>query len=737
MPKCWSLSTTIRNPERNISFLKVLAEFEGKVFTEEIQAAFFKRLIQTKNYKPMGLPHNIKVKYEEPEEFTDEELEQILNLIQYENSQFDNQEQIYAFRGRTAVGNLNKMGMAIARESIGTVTITPLGREILSDSPNFENIFLRYFLKWQLPNPAESGYNGFNINPFIGTLHVINKVNELWSKEGYKPVGLNKEEFALFIPTLTNYKDIRKTAENIISFRKTVRTLDRNNAREYIDNCFRKTVIDIFGLDKRDEINIVKKINNLYDYGDSAIRYFRQTNLLYYRGKGRYIDLSPTRAVEIQKILKTYDGRAKHFKNIYTYLEYMADINQPILPWEDLESLKKIYAKLFDTAINLQNFIEQNYKGQSLHKFNLVKTKYKTSNEYNAQISELKTIIKILQTDYLILSERNLNNLPKYIEKLNDLATRRKAISGQDPLNLEYYVAQTLIALDDARKIMPNYLVADDNMPIFTASGDKADIECYYDDFNMISEVTLLKGRNQWYAEGQPVMRHLRDFEDKNPNKDNYCLFIAPLIHRDTLNTFWMGIKLGYEGKKQKIIPLTINQYNKILQIVIELNNNYNIRIKQKNIKDLIDELYNSSENFMDSREWIQTFDDIIETWGINLVSLKYDIIQKQTSEKIEKNDFSFQEFLKKQTNKKELENQREKILNSLKHDNKIDLDREKTRENLGFRDNNKFYEFKNVKKVKNISERIKSAKILAQIKNYKYSHIEKFCEKKLDKEER
>jgi hypothetical protein len=621
MPKCWSLNTTIRNPERNIPFLKVLAEFEGEVFTEEVQAAFFKRLIQTKNYKPTGLPSDIVVKYEEPEEFTDEELEQILDLIHYENSQYDNQEQIYAFRGRTAVGNLNKMGMAIAREAIGTVTITPLGREILSGSPNFENIFLRYCLKWQLPNPAESGYHGFNIIPFIATLHVINKVNELWSNEGNKPVGLSKEEFALFIPVLTHYRDIEKTAENIINFRKTIRTLNANDSRVYIDNCFRETVIRVFELDKNDEFNITKKINNLYDYGDSAIRYFRQTNLLYYRGAGRYIDLSPTRIVEIQKILETYDGSAKHFENIHTYLEYMADINQPILPWEDLESLKQVYTNLLDTAINLQNSIEQNYKGQSLHKFNLVKTESQSPSEYNAKINELRTIIKILNTDYLILQERNLNNLPNYIEELNALATRRGTISGQDPLNLEYYTAQTLIALDDARQIMPNYSVADDNMPTFTAAGDKPDIECYYNDFNMISEVTLLRGRNQWYAEGQPVMRHLRDFEDKNPNKENYCLFIAPIIHRDTLNTFWMGIKLGYEGKKQKIIPLTISQYITVLQKVIELKSKYNIRIKQKNIKDLIDDLYNSSDNFTDSTKWIQTFDDIIENWSTELVS--------------------------------------------------------------------------------------------------------------------
>jgi len=42
-------------------------------------------------------------------------------------------------------------------------------------------------------------------------------------------------------------------------------------------------------------------------------------------------------------------------------------------------------------------------------------------------------------------------------------------------------------------------------------------------------------------------MRHLRDFEDTNADKKAYCLFVAPKIHRDTLNTFWMAIKYEYE----------------------------------------------------------------------------------------------------------------------------------------------------------------------------------------------
>jgi len=72
---------------------------------------------------------------------------------------------------------------------------------------------------------------------------------------------------------------------------------------------------------------------------------------------------------------------------------------------------------------------------------------------------------------------------------------------------------------------------------------------------------------------------------------------------------------------KTKIIPLTINQYIKILQKVIKLNNDCNIRIKQENIRELLDNLYNASEGYNDSTQWIQTFDEIIEKWGNQFIN--------------------------------------------------------------------------------------------------------------------
>lgn len=619
MPKCWSLSTTIRNPKRNIPFLKVLTEFEGIEFNEDIQAKFFKRLIQTKNYKPEGLPEELKTLFYKDGELTDEELDYLLSQIHYENSEYDNdQEKIYAFRGRTAIGNLNKMGLAIAKQNT-PVKIFALGKSMLTDSIDFENIMFKYFLKWQLNNPIERGFANFDIIPFIATLHVINKVNIYCYEHNQKAKGLSRDEFAFFISTLINYKDIDDTVNKIISFRTATESLSKVDKKTYVDTFSQKFVIDFFNIDPTDIKTIETWINNLYDYGDSIRRYFRQTGLVHYRGNGYYTDLSPSRIVEINAILKNYSGASLKFNNADEYIDYLGNITLPELPWENLESLNRIYANLIEQANNLQEIIKKQYGSQALHTYSLELTTFDNFNDANNQISKLREIINILKYDLSILEERNLHNLNVYIENLTSLANRKRDTSGQDPLLLEHYSALSLMALDDAKEIHPNYTLGDDNLPTFTAKGNVPDIECYYETFNMICEVTLLKSRDQWFNEGQPVMRHFRDFENKS-SKDNYCLFIAPVLHRDTVNTFWMSVKYEYEGSKQKIIPLSITQYNTILQIVLDLNSE-NYRIKHTDFKNLLEHLYSKSITSSNCDEWLCDFDNIINSWKCALTT--------------------------------------------------------------------------------------------------------------------
>lgn len=67
------------------------------------------------------------------------------------------------------------------------------------------------------------------------------------------------------------------------------------------------------------------------------------------------------------------------------------------------------------------------------------------------------------------------------------------------------------------------------------------------------------------------------------------------------------------------------------------------------------------------------------------------DTIQKQAAELINKIDSNFKELLK-DVHKAELNKRQEEILDSIKFDNEIDLDKEKSRESLGFRD----YDYQN-----------------------------------------
>jgi hypothetical protein len=106
----------------------------------------------------------------------------------------------------------------------------------------------------------------------------------------------------------------------------------------------------------------------------------------------------------------------------------------------------------------------------------------------------------------------------------------------------------------------------DNGEPIGHAAGNKADLECYYETFKATCEVTLDTSKLQWVREGQPVMRHLRDFERLHDDANVFCLFIAPQIHNDTQSQFWTSVKYEYDGARQKIVPLTTENFSMVVE---------------------------------------------------------------------------------------------------------------------------------------------------------------------------
>ena len=606
MKKPWSISTTIRNPERLRDFLGTLKTLEGKSFNFKNQIKYQILLIQNKFYTPSNLTKKQK------EYFDDIEKEMPFSVAKniFVAQSYDDPPH----RGRQSFSPLKKFGFVTITDN--KIKITDLGNYFLGEKYDIGNVFFRSFLKWQLPNPDSKTFtkkDGFAIKPFIGTLHLINEVNKKWNTLGKNPVGISKEEFSIFALTLIDYQDIEKQAEKIIDYRKQITKRKNDKEKRIFKNKYKKSFAAKF-LKTNNDKAINSLLNNLKDYGDSTIRYFRLTRYIYIRGGGFYIDLEPRRHIEIEKLIETDNASPLDFKNVEKYRSYIADLTQPILPWETKTELKKI-------AINLKNETKTYAKDLFSKKISVPVFSYEDIKAL--EIEALKQYIKALRIYRRKLQEFEIHHESQSIEKIKEYIYLLKNIHQskfKKSIELERLASLALNALNDALAIKPNYPVGDDNEPTFTAPANKPDIECFYEKFNSVCEVTMLTNRSQWYNEGQPVMRHIRNFENTYSDKNVYCLFIAPKLHQDTIETFWMAIKYGYKGANQKIVPLSITQFIKLLEALLEVKEQGK-RFEHSELLQLYDEIIKLTNRVEHSEKWLEKIPNAIKIWQNSILS--------------------------------------------------------------------------------------------------------------------
>ncbi|MCC7430966.1 AlwI family type II restriction endonuclease [bacterium] len=592
MKKTWSISTTVRNPERLRNFLAILKLLENQCFDDINQIKYQILLIQNKLYKPINIPVELKNYFENTEtEMPFEVAQKVFNLQNYNDP---------PMRGRQSVNPLNKLGFCIARENQGLIKITELGNKFLEGDYDISYIFLKSLLKLQFPNPCSSDFtekNGFDVMPLIATMHLINKINTLNDKK-----GLSRNEFCLFIPTLINANFIDSYVQNILDYRNS------KDKKKFSFNFISK----FFNLSSEQEVS--KKNNCLLDYGDNTMRYFRLTRFFKVTsdifGKNWRIDLESSRQVEIKQLLNIYSGQAIKFKTIENYLNYLSDLTLPKLPSEKTQNLKEIINFLL---LNIKNLIVENHftltekeKNMLNENFNIFSKKQLEKLIIN--LRDLSLELKVKQKKIFLL--KDTNEILKIIQTLRETKTLKKF----QPEQFEKLLFEALKIMNDEIKIKPNYPTDDDGEPISHASGNKPDIECFYKTYNAICEVTLDNSNFQWIRETQPVMRHLRDFENKNPQKVTYCLFISTKIHQDTFYHFWISGKHGYNGLIQKIIPLTTEQFAELLEIFFSLAQKGK-RFSHLQVKELYEKITQEANKSDGHLNWSEKIPLIIKNW--------------------------------------------------------------------------------------------------------------------------
>lgn len=545
--EAWSITTAVRDPERVPDFLAGIDIVEGRVWDNEAQADFFCQLIALKLYRPTQLSDEHEAILDDPEQTVSfQTAKEIVEAKDYVGGP--------EMRGRQAIQPLLKTGLV---KSEPTVQITPLGRALLEGKITFQEVMLNWALKWEMPTPGDTKFTaakGYNIKPFVGTLALIQKVNEKATAAGLNAVGIARNEFDLFGPTLIDWQRIDEFAERIIKFRKAGKGLDSARAKlESQRASIQEHLNAIAGSGPVTDTNL----RSLSDYGDNAIRYFRATSFIEFRGAGRYVDVAIAAREQVNQLIANELYKPTGYASEDLYLDTLADLSATPPPWNSATNLEKVKETLRTVLVE-----ELGVDPVQLPKAPTVQAVRVTGED--DEIRSLKAKLKQVRLAQMKAESRTQTFISAFIDEYGLLPKNTYTGYLPKPVALEFNAFKTFLSLNDALAVSPNYPTGDDGEPTSTAAGGKTDMVVEYSDFLLSVEVTMESGRNQWAMEGQPVQRHLRKLEDDS-EKEAFALFLAPRIHEDTLETFWHSNKHGYQGRNQRIVPMSFQVWTDYL----------------------------------------------------------------------------------------------------------------------------------------------------------------------------
>lgn len=172
----------------------------------------------------------------------------------------------------------------------------------------------------------------------------------------------------------------------------------------------------------------------------------------------------------------------------------------------------------------------------------------------------------------------------------------------ETPAYLEWTLWRATLAIDHLVNMpyeVRGFKLDSDFMPVSAAGGGKGDLYCEFEDFTILTEVTMSTSSRQEAMEGEPVRRHVSDAVLKY-DKPVYGMFIAVRIDTNTAETFRHGIWYAKDDVKQRlnIVPLTLAQFQKYFVAMFDAN-----KAKPETVRDLLVEC-ESQRDVLEAPAW-------------------------------------------------------------------------------------------------------------------------------------
>lgn len=426
-----------------------------------------------------------------------------------------------------------------------TIELTPAGSALLQ-TRRTDEIFLRQFLKYQLPSPfhKQTAQNGrFRIKPYLELFRMIRELG-----------SMKFDEMRLYGLQLTDYRDFDRIVNKVRAFRKE-KANHVGRYKAFLQSTIEKVIRELYSeeiasghtrtresSDASVQAFIAKKARNMRDYADAIFRHLRATELVEISQSGRSISITAGREAEVDFIFNTISREPADFANEADYIAYLGDISQPILLLDD-----------------------RNLLAQLLH------------NEFGITVSDAMELWQIKDVLAEAREKRKEGLLKQYITRLkqhqeyDDVVTTFQGIKDKTyydcPLMLEWNTWRAMTMLNGG-SIRANLKFDDSGLPVSTALGNAPDIECDYGTFGLTVEVTLTSGQRQFFTECEPVPRHLGRFKEGMKGRQVYSLFIAPKINDATVAHFFSlrRLKMDYYGGDTIIIPMQLDTFEHMVE---------------------------------------------------------------------------------------------------------------------------------------------------------------------------
>lgn len=503
--------------------------------------------------------------------------------------------------------------------------ITQAGWDLINER-KLETLFLKQMLKLQFPSWQHGGnpitrhhypINQMEILPFVETLKIVQDVG-----------GISKEELAIFVLPILSFRNTQGTIDRIHQFRKEKSLITAGRERaEFTDGVHRRKFYEVYKEDiEAGNINtreiathtieefVRKKMRNSRDYADACFRYFQYTGL-FSRTEERLI-ISPSRAEHVKRIIDELTFSVKPYRNVSTFYAEFGNPAFPRLPWENTPDIK---AEVAEIRSGIETIINKLKAKLPLVPTPTIKSEPTPSLDNLIEYSyELRLQYRDARTQLLSLDLAT----PDGFQQISDTYQRIiKKDVVEPPLFMEWNTWRAFLALDYFKQLKPNFELDDNLMPISIAGGRKADIEVhYYDDYVLLSEVTLSYGERQYYREAEPVTRHVAQFQAKELTqgcRKVFGLFIAPRIHPNTIRHFHLHLKHDLTpeaGGTITIIPLPLSDFIDFVSFCI-----IHGVFSNTSFRELLNRIEDSGNALADNQadKWKEQISNSIAEWKV------------------------------------------------------------------------------------------------------------------------